>query len=55
MKRTYICPKTEVVSVKLQGIIAASGDRTLGVGSDYNGSATIEASSYRNSLWSDDE
>ena len=52
MKRTYICPKTEVVSVKLQGIIAASLNISS---SDYDGEAKIEASSYRNSLWSDDE
>ncbi|MBR0036869.1 MAG: hypothetical protein IJP70_04435 [Bacteroidales bacterium] len=51
MKKTYISPKAEVVSVNLQDIIASS----VKLGGNYNGSDEIQAGSYRNSLWGDDE
>ena len=54
MKKTYISTKTEVVSVNLQGIIANS-TKNVALGGAYNGSDEIQAGSYRNSRWGDDE
>jgi hypothetical protein len=62
MKKTYISPKTDIVSVELQKMIAASSDPiTLteegGTGQliDSAPSGTTEVLSRGSSLWDDDE
>ena len=53
MKKTYQIPTTQVIEVKLQGVIATSFKGEVGT-EGVDGSASLSGS-YRNSLWGDDE
>ena len=60
MKKTYISPKTDIVSVELQKMIAASQialKEEVGTGQliDSAPSGTTEVLSRGSSLWDDDE
>ena len=53
MKKTYKNPTIKIVKIK--PALLLSGSEQINVGSNYNGSATIESRRNRGSIWDDEE
>lgn len=53
MKKTYINPTIKVVKIK--SALLLTGSEQIKVGSNYDGTTTIESRQNRGSIWDDDD
>ena len=53
MKKTYIDPTIKIVKIK--PALLLSGSEQIKVGSNYDGTTTIESRRNRGSIWDDEE